>query len=406
MFMACGVFYVNFMPNWMAGQSVALLEAFFIFAVLAIARTEKQEGMSWFFTGALSALALTFVLANALAAIEGVAMASWSRVFHMVLHLVFAVVFLRFLLSDAPVSSLVAKAVLLAVPVYAMFLITAWVGMEVPEQHDWMNKPPLFRHIRHLAYFLCIGMVTAAWASLAWQGGWRGAAMLTFCLVTSIMLWSGSRGAFLAASIGILTLSIGFPLRRCARVWLVLLFAVWAAMLVSALFPVDQSGVGWLSAFMRSDQASSINQLSSGRLGIWTYLVPFIAERPWFGWGAEGFLSVWEGFPIRQAHNGVMQLLIEWGAAGAALFLLIIGWLSFKGGKLYMVTAKAGKTTVTLAYGVSLLTALLTLALTDGIFYFGMPMTYLMIACAFIGGELIRHKRVDLGSKAISDPAG
>ena len=388
---AGGVFYVGFMRHWAAGQSIAMLQALFVFSVLVFSPLDVRGGRFWL---VLSGLVLAFFASNILAVIDGVGIAYWPRVFQMVFHLVFATALLMFLRVDDQVLALVVRAVLLAILIYTLFLVFTWSGLSEPEHYDWMHNPPLFQHIRHLAYFLCIGMVTAAWASMAWQGGWQRTALLMFWLVTTMMLWSGSRGAFLAASVGILILLVRFPLRRFARVWLMILLAGLAAMLVSALFPVDQPGVGWLSAFRRSDQAASINQLSSGRLAIWSYLVPFIAERPWFGWGGEGFLAVWEGFPIRQAHNGLMQLLIEWGVIGAVLFLSIIAWLSFKGGRLYLAHAKAGETSVTLAYGLALLAALLALAVTDGIFYYGMPLTFLMIACAFIGGELIRHQRV------------
>lgn len=315
--------------------------------------------------------------------------ASWERAFGMVSSVLFFLAVIVFILNLSREFSAVLVALLVSIPVYAAFLVWQWSSLESPEQFDWMNGPPLFRHIRHAAYFLCVGMVAAAWAWLSYRGRWRFSIWLAFWLAASMMLWSGSRGGFVAASVGALMLLIKFPLKDYFGGWMGLLGAVIAALLVSALFPVDQSGIGWLSAVLRSDQAESANQLSSGRLGIWSYLLPYIGERPWFGWGGEGFLAVWEGFSIRQAHNGVMQLLIEWGVIGAALVLIMISLLFFRGGLKYLRQGRAASDI--LGYGVAMLTALLVLSLSDGIFYYGMPITYLMIACACIAADLLRE---------------
>ncbi|MOA27904.1 O-Antigen ligase [compost metagenome] len=131
-----------------------------------------------------------------------------------------------------------------------------------------------------------------------------------------------------------------------------------------------------------------MDELSTGRLGIWSYLVPYIAERPWFGWGGEGFQAVWTGFPIRQAHNGLMQLLIEWGCVGATLYAVMIGWLLLKGWGLYLASVKKDGAATELTYGIALTTALLVLSVIDGVFYYGMTMSFLVTGFACVGKAL------------------
>lgn len=73
----------------------------------------------------------------------------------------------------------------------------------------------------------------------------------------------------------------------------------------------------------------------TGRTDIWAASVRAIAERPWFGYGWAG---VWFepsidptatmnrqiGFEASHAHNAALQLLLEFGAVGLALWLLLL----------------------------------------------------------------------------------
>jgi exopolysaccharide production protein ExoQ len=75
----------------------------------------------------------------------------------------------------------------------------------------------------------------------------------------------------------------------------------------------------------------------TGRTEIWPYVIDAIRERPIFGWGFSSFWSflnprsfeisreVGFGFFITSAHNGVLELLLQIGITGTALFLFI--WL-------------------------------------------------------------------------------
>lgn len=70
----------------------------------------------------------------------------------------------------------------------------------------------------------------------------------------------------------------------------------------------------------------------SGRTTIWAYVLYYISQNPWLGYGMGGFWLGWEGLSWKlakirhtiaiHAHNGYLDTLLNIGAIGLALFLL------------------------------------------------------------------------------------
>ena len=77
----------------------------------------------------------------------------------------------------------------------------------------------------------------------------------------------------------------------------------------------------------------------TGRTVIWPYVIDAIRERPIFGWGFWAFWSplnprsfqisreVGFGFYINSAHNGILQLLLQFGIVGTGFLLFL--WLRY-----------------------------------------------------------------------------
>jgi exopolysaccharide production protein ExoQ len=71
----------------------------------------------------------------------------------------------------------------------------------------------------------------------------------------------------------------------------------------------------------------------TGRTDFWPYIIDYIYQRPLLGWGFAAFwmpsnpsaaqITSTVGFGISEAHNGMLQLLLDIGVLGAAFFLFL-----------------------------------------------------------------------------------
>ena len=91
----------------------------------------------------------------------------------------------------------------------------------------------------------------------------------------------------------------------------------------------------------------------SGRIGLWQSAIEKILERPWLGYGYQGFWRetgeatvIWasEGYKPPHAHNGLINLSLDLGLIGLAVFLLTIGMNYFRA--IYWL--RLGKTSIEL----------------------------------------------------------
>lgn len=369
---------ITFLIQW----HVALIEMFFVVAALFFLKLPSLDR-----GGAvplLMLLSLSMMISNILATVDGKGLADWYRVTEILVHAVFAVAMFHWFGSDNKASKTIGLAILAAIVVYFIVLVVRWNLLAEPALYNWVTQPPFFRNIRHLAYFLCVGMVVGAWAVFAFAGHSKVFALLAFVLAASMLLWSGGRGGFVAACMGGICLQFRFGFKEHAQSWRWILLGILAAFLFSALFPVDSPLMGWLSAMFRTGGASSADQVSSGRLAIWTSLIPHIVERPWFGWGGEAFMTLRESRRFVQVHNGLLQLLIEWGIVGTLLVAVLIGRVFLTGVWNGLRKGYSVQTSESLAFGIPLVMSLLFLSMVDGVFYYGLPLAFMMIGLACI----------------------
>ncbi|NEQ65030.1 MAG: O-antigen ligase family protein [Symploca sp. SIO2D2] len=91
----------------------------------------------------------------------------------------------------------------------------------------------------------------------------------------------------------------------------------------------------------------------SGRTDLWELAMELIAKRPWLGYGYQGFWQdggvaeiVWkaEGYKPPHAHNGFVNMALDFGLIGLFLFLLIIAVTYVRA----IAWLRLGKTTIEL----------------------------------------------------------
>ncbi len=107
----------------------------------------------------------------------------------------------------------------------------------------------------------------------------------------------------------------------------------------------------------------------TGRTDLWPYVLDFIRERPWLGWGFRSFwqsdnplaVEVWNalGWVVPEAHNGLLELLLDVGYIGCAAFAYVVlasaitGVMNLKAGNSAMGMAGVMSSLGILLYGVT-----------------------------------------------------
>lgn len=128
---------------------------------------------------------------------------------------------------------------------------------------------------------------------------------------------SDSRGALLAVCAGLGLYAYLQSSQFIRRV------AVTAILGIVALMILDRNNLLWVrTAAIANDP----------RVELWTWAWHGILQRPWLGWGHEGFHYLFAmqghligGQPFDRAHNLVLDWLVQGGVFGCAAYLALIG---------------------------------------------------------------------------------
>jgi O-antigen ligase len=209
--------------------------------------------------------------------------------------------------------------------VYLPFLFSAveWIGLLTPPY--WQDGPRVadFLNVRQFGEFSFFAAASAtAMGVLSRRLAWASILLAATALFGIIL--TGCRGALLSWILLAVALCCVSPGRlRIGLLGLVPLlvsgFLVWY---------LDQSGIlhspnvfGRIASTV-TDQGPHVE---GGRIEIWTGSLQQIFSRPFFGSGPEGYWL--SGCCVRaflQAHNFVLQFLMEFGVIGCGIAVLIL----------------------------------------------------------------------------------
>lgn len=156
--------------------------------------------------------------------------------------------------------------------------------------------------------------------------GWKQIASGVLFLL--VLVKSGSRGAWALEAVLLAGAGMYFLLRRCeGRIRGALL-----GLLGLISVTVGLVGHAYRDALM---EMMGRNATLSGRVEIWHAVWPFVMQRPWLGWGYEAFWRGWTGpsfqvsaavhFLVFHAHDGYLDLWLQTGIVGMALFAAVYG---------------------------------------------------------------------------------
>jgi exopolysaccharide production protein ExoQ len=152
---------------------------------------------------------------------------------------------------------------------------------------------------------------------------WSLSKALSLVLFLFVAAMSGSRGAWVIGGLVLLVYAALWIAAHAGNRSRVLLMLTALAVIISS------AGFGVTHTFELARLLGRDATLS-GRTEIWKQVWPFVVERPVLGWGYGGFfrgihgeafrVSVAMRFLIFHAHNGFLELWLELGGVGVAIF--------------------------------------------------------------------------------------
>ncbi len=170
-----------------------------------------------------------------------------------------------------------------------------------------------------------LAMLSWPVAAYLWQRGLRWQAIALPIAAGGVLLASESQAAGLAMVAGGLVIVVALAHRQAGRIFLGFSSA---ALFAGAPFAAKWLyALGWQSAALLPDTAQQ-------RVEIWNTAADMIAQNPLFGWGfdASRVISRQEltntdgsvGLMLLHPHNAPLQVLLELGAVGGAITVVVL----------------------------------------------------------------------------------
>jgi O-antigen ligase len=244
--------------------------------------------------------------------------------------------FLRFDFDDLIRILAMALGIALTASLIAIFLQPSWAIMTSPHTGAWRG---VFSHKNAFGLIAVLSSLvfgTFFLRSRTYRSRLISAGFLALSTYLVIMSRSATATVLMGLVVGgFLLLWPGTGSRRGAAALLIGGIPVAVAVGVLALL-----NIGAVLDIIGKDSSLT------GRVPLWEALTPFIAQRPWLGYGFGAFWLGWQG-PSAQiwtliewlpphAHNGYLDLWLEVGILGALLIMGLLAYLVFRSWQLRM----------------------------------------------------------------------
>jgi len=142
-----------------------------------------------------------------------------------------------------------------------------------------------------------------------------------------LLFWSGGRGGFFAILVATTLAALITP-RFIIKVWKFLGSTVIIGAGLSLLLPVPSGDFGLLGRIDKTANSGSVDQISSGRVTLWSDAYSLFLERPVFGHGITQYRHITTQIELVShpgVHNILLESLISFGLVGTLLLILLIG---------------------------------------------------------------------------------
>lgn len=265
----------------------------------------------------------------------------------------------------------------------------------------------------HLAGYLevvgCLSLATAIWSrGRPWVKLLTG--YLGLCCLAGLLI-TGSRGGYISAAAGLGTMTI-LGLLRVHAATPTLLPRVLLVLVVAVGFGVGVIVLSFRASPLLQSRAKNLLDRQDIRLLLWPPAVQQFELNPAFGTGSATYLYYGRRFrdprvqtdPIRP-HNDYLELLAEYGAVGAAGFLLFLGvhlgngWRTFR----HLATRLGGdvRGSNAAAWNIGCLSAV-TCLVAHSVVDFNLHIPVNTLLMAFVFGQLANPGRAPLGEDQVA----
>ena len=175
---------------------------------------------------------------------------------------------------------------------------------------------------------------------------------IIFLLVSGLycLLFSFSRGAYIGLLFGMI--AVGFLKSRKFLVVAVLLLCGWQLVLPSSVQQRINMTTGDASSGQHFDSSSE------ERIALWTDAFELIKRNPLTGTGFQTYQYMNRVGPYRDTHNYYVKVLVETGAVGIVLYLLLLAKLYNTGSSLSSSTEDPFWLSISIAFRASLVCAI------------------------------------------------
>jgi O-antigen ligase len=198
-----------------------------------------------------------------------------------------------------------------------------------------------FEQPNPFAGYLALHLPFAVAGFMVWRGRLRGAAFLISLLVLSGLIFSLSRGGWIAASLGLLAVLWMLPI-KVPRIFIRSLFVIgfFVALLLlwrgNSIFPSETSSIfsGETEFVTLVTKHSEANFAVKQRLAFWVAGIRMVTDHPLTGVGIGNYAARYPDYKIGpwtesigHAHNLYIHLAAETGLIGLGLFVVFLTWL-------------------------------------------------------------------------------
>ena len=200
--------------------------------------------------------------------------------------------------------------------IFVIFVIDHW-GQPI----DWVHYLPGAIHIRHVAIYaaamtgMSIGVMAGARSRRAW-----GLAFAVATLGFAVGFWTGARGMVVSVAGATILAALFIPAMRGIRVLAAAALSLGAGFAAVAWLPTPNAE---MMGVARQVAATTEQEMTTGRLEMWSKVVAAIARNPIFGYGPGQMPAVARHSTMGQPHNLVLQVVLDWGLIGLACVLVV-----------------------------------------------------------------------------------